>query len=207
MNRKGLTKAVALLIAALVATFVLVVLIQHRQVEYIFSGNTVAATVVQVDEKDAKKAEVTYISKDGEQLEGTAVLKQSAEAGESIYLVVGRNDDKLFQIPNKAAIMVFDVAFLLCEFLGWAFAMRLLKKLRRYKKLERKGIKTTAEITSVKNTSGVLGADIVFFDGEGNKRTTVYYPESDIPSVGDKIDIVYYIKNTGKIVFIVPGDE
>ncbi len=207
MNKKGLLRAVSLLITVLTLMFVLVMLAQYKQLDYIISGKTVAATVTETGDGTGK-AKVIYINRKGDEVNATAILKESAEVGDNIYLVMSkRHADVLYQIPSRAMIIVFDLAFVMCEIIGWLFVMKLLRKLKKYKKLEKKGIKTVADIIAVKNTSGILGADIEFVDQSGNKRTTVYYPTSDIPSAGDKIDIIYYIKRTGKIVFIVPKDE
>ncbi len=207
MNKKSLLKAVSLLITVLMLMFVLVILAQYKQLDYIISGKTVAATVTEIG-GGTEKAKVIYINQQGDEVNATAILKESAEVGDNIYLLMSkRHADVLYQIPSRAMIIVFDLAFVMCEVIGWMFVMKLLRKLKKYKKLEKKGIKTSADITAVKNTSGILGADIEFVDQSGNKRTTVYYPTSDIPSAGDKIEIIYYIKRTGKIVFIVPKDE
>lgn len=205
-NKKGLIKFSALLMAALVILAVTVVVFQYKQVDYIFNGKMVAATVV--EDLGGDKVKVVYASDGGEEVFAKAVVKQNIAKGDKLNLYYSKkHTDVLYQIPSRSMIIMFDVVLLFVEFLGWSLVMRMLKKLRKYKKLEKKGVKTQATITSVKNTSGVLGADIEFTDAAGNKRSTVYYPTSDIPNVGENLDIIYYIKRTGKIVFIVPKDE
>lgn len=209
-NKKGLLKILSMLIALLVIMAIGVLIFQYKQVDYIFRGTPVAATVVDSGkhERGSKRVSVVYINDSGEEVTAQAVLKDKAKVGDRLNLLVTqKHKEMLYQIPSRGAIIIFDAAFLLLEFLGWSFVMRLFRKLKKYKKLEKKGSKVVAEITGVKNTSGVLGADIEFVDAKGIKRETVYYPVSDIPAVGDKLEIVYYIKRTGKIVFLVPKDE
>lgn len=208
-NKKGIIKAIAMFIAVLVMMAVAVAAIQYKQADYIFRGTLVPATVIGTrDENGSKRVEVVYISDSGEEITAKAVLKEKAKTGDRLNLLAtDKHTDVLYQIPSRGAIVMFDLAFLLMEFLGWSFVMKLFRKLRKYKKLEKKGIKAEAIITGVKNTSGVLEADIEFVDDKGKKRTAVYCPESDIPSVGDELDIIYYIKRTGKIVYLVPKDE
>lgn len=208
-NRKGLIKLVVLLSAFLLAIAVTVIILQYRQIEYIFRGESVSATVLTTDKNgDTKRAEVSYIDDDGNSITADAVLKKPVGVGEKVNVVVSKHRPKtVYQIPSRHMIMMFDVVFLFFEFCGWLIVLKLLRKLRKYKKLDKKGKRAIATITSVKNTSGVLGADIEFIDNEGTKRKTVYYPESDIPEAGDKIEIVYYVKRTGKIVFMVPIEE
>ena len=208
-NKKGLLKTIAMLMAVLIIMAVLVAVFQYKQADYIFRGSVVAATVVDGHSDNGSKAvDVVYINDDGEEVYAKAVLKQRAKTGDRLNLLVtDRHTDVLYQIPSRGAIVAFDMALLLMEFIGWSFVMRLMRRLKKYKKLEKKGKKATATITSVKNTSGVLEADIEFCDSEGAKRTAIYCPDSDIPEAGDKLEIVYYIKRTGKIVYLVPKDE
>lgn len=207
-NRKGLLKLTVLLSAFLLAIAVTVIVLQYRQVEYIFSGESVSAYVVSVDENNPKNAIVSYIDENGDAVEAKATLKKNAYEGSKVNVIVSkRHPDTVYQIPSRHVIMMFDVVFLFFEFCGWLIVIKLLRKLKKYKKLDKKGKKAVATILSVKNTSGVLGADIEFIDNEGTKRKTVYYPESDIPEAGDKVDIVYYVKRTGKVVFMVPNEE
>lgn len=207
-NRKGLLKLTVLLSAFLLAIAVTVIVLQYRQVEYIFSGESVSAYVVSVDENNPKSAVVSYIDENGDAVEAKATLKKNAYEGNKVNVIVSkRHPDTVYQIPSRHVIMMFDVVFLFFEFCGWLIVIKLLRKLKKYKKLDKKGKKAVATILSVKNTSGVLGADIEFIDNEGTKRKTVYYPESDIPEAGDKVDIVYYVKRTGKVVFMVPNEE
>lgn len=210
-NRRTLIKLAAALMAALIILAAGVVIFQYKQADYIFHGKMVAATVLETkdgEEDGSKDVKVIYLNDSGEEIYAKAVLKEKAKAGDKLNLfVTKKHTDVLYQIPSRSMIVMFDAVLLFVEFLGWSMVMRLLRKLRKYKKLEKKGIKAQATITAVKNTSGVLGADIEFTDSEGGRRTTVYYPTSDIPAVGDKLDIIYYIKKTGKIVFLVPKDE
>lgn len=208
-NKKGLLKIISMLIALLVIMAAAVAAFQYKQADYIFRGTLVAATVVDGHgENGSKSVDVVYINDTGEEILAKAVLKEKARTGDRLNLLVtDKHTDVLYQIPSRGAIVMFDATLLLLEILGWSFVMRLFRKLRKYKKLEKKGKRAVAAITSVQNTSGVLEADIAFEDDGGTKRTTVYYPSSDIPSVGDKLEIVYYIKRTGKIVFLVTKDE
>lgn len=209
-NKKGTQKAMVLLACFLTVLAVVVIVLQYRQVEYIFSGESVVATVESVDNHNNKtKYTVSYIDSDGETVEASAVLKSDdVKVGDNVNVVViKRHPEKVYEIPSRHMMLMFDIAFLLFEFFGWLGVVKLLRKLKKYKKLSKKGKKATATVTAVKNTSGILGADISFEDSEGTARSTVYYPASDIPQVGDKLDIVYYIKKTGKIVFMVPKDE
>lgn len=209
-NKKGTLKAMVLLACFLTVLAVVVIVLQYRQVEYIFSGESVVATVENVNNNNSKsKYTVSYVDRDGETVEASAVLKSDdVKAGDKVNVVViKRVPEKVYEIPSRHMMLMFDIAFLLFEFIGWLGVVKLLRKLKKYKKLSKKGKKATATVTSVKNTSGILGADISFEDSEGTARSTVYYPDSDIPQVGDKLDIVYYIKKTGKIVFMVPKDE
>lgn len=208
-NKKGLLKTIAMLMAVLIIMAVLVAIFQYKQADYIFRGSVVAATVVDGhSDSGSKVVDVVYINDDGEETSAKAVLKQRAKTGDRLNLIVtDRHTDVLYQIPSRGAIVAFDMALLLMEFIGWSFVMRLMRRLKKYKKLEKKGQKATATITSLKNTSGVLEADIEFSDGNGTKRTVVYCPDSDIPDIGDKLEIVYYIKRTGKVVYLVPKDE
>lgn len=207
-NRKGLMKLTVLLSAFLLAIAVTVIVLQYRQLEYIFRGESVSATVVSVSDKDQKRAVVSYIDENGDSVEAKATLKKQAAEGDKVNVIVSkRHPETVYQIPSRHMIMMFDIVFLFFEFCGWLIVIKLMRKLKKYKKLDKKGKKAIATVLSVKNTSGVLGADIEFVDDEGTKRKTVYYPESDIPEAGDKIDIVYYIKRTGKVVFMVPNEE
>lgn len=209
-NKKGTLKAMVLLACFLTVLAVVVIVLQYRQVEYIFSGESVVATVENVNNNNSKsKYTVSYVDRDGETVEASAVLKSDdVKAGDKVNVVViKRVPEKVYEIPSRHMMLMFDIAFLLFEFIGWLGVVKLLRKLKKYKKLSKKGKKATATVTSVKNTSGILGADISFEDSEGTARSTVYYPDSDIPQVGDKLDIVYYVKKTGKIVFMVPKDE
>lgn len=208
-NKKGLLKIISMLIALLVIMVAGVAAFQYKQADYIFRGTLVAATVVDAHREDGSKSvDVVYINDTGEEIFAKAVLKEKAKTGDRLNLLVtDKHADVLYQIPSRGAIVMFDAALLLLEILGWSFVMKLFRKLRKYKKLEKKGKRAVAAITSVQNTSGVLEADIEFEDDGGTKRTTVYYPSSDIPAVGDKLEIVYYIKRTGKVVFLVTKDE
>lgn len=209
-NKKGTFRATVLLASFLVALAVVVIVLQYKQVEYIFGGESVVATVEAVSDNDSNDdITVTYINKDGETITATANLKtKDVAVGDKVnVIVIKRTPEKVFEIPSRHMMLMFDIAFLLFEFFGWLGVVKLLRKLKKYKKLAKKGKKTTATVTAVKNTSGILGADISFTDSEGAEKKTVYYPDSDIPQVGDKLDIIYYIKRTGKVVFMVPKDE
>lgn len=209
-NKKGTLRALVLFASFLTVLAVVVIILQYRQVEYIFSGESVVATIEDIKRggRDDKYT-VSYVNGDGETITATANLKNDdVEEGDKVNVVViKRNPEKVFEIPSRHMMLMFDIAFLLFEFIGWLGVIKLLRKLKKYKKISKKGKKATATVTAVKNTSGILGADISFEDSEGTARSTVYYPISDIPQVGDKLDIVYYIKKTGKIVFMVPKDE
>lgn len=208
-NKKGLIKLTALLSAFLIMLAIVVISLQYKQVEYIFAGEAVSATVTSANGKgNNQRVKVSYIDDDGTEVIADANLKKEAEVGDKVNVIASnRKPNVVYQVPSRHMILMFDIVFLFLEFLGWLAVVYFLKKLKKYKKLAKKGKKATAVIKSVKNTSGALEADIEFVDDGGTKRSTVYYPISDIPEAGEQLDIVYYVKRTGKIVFMVPSEE
>ncbi len=208
-NKKGLIKITALLSAFLIMLAIVVIALQYKQVAYIFAGDAVSATVTLAEgEGNNQRVEVSYIDDDGTEVIAKAKLKNEAEVGDKVNVITSnRKPDMVYQVPSRHMILMFDIVFLFLEFLGWLAVVRFLKKLKKYKKLARKGKTATAVIKSVKNTSGALEADIEFTDNVGTKRSTIYYPISDIPEAGEELEIVYYVKKTGKIVFMVPSEE